>query len=125
MSRSEDDPSAFHAGIERVSRLDSQFAADFSWKDNLALARDSCLHGKNILPRYLAVFDVPQPGVQQFFNAMQLGAPEIAHIVKTLVNCCEAAVDPAEFCIHVTRSTAHVILPAMRCRRRIARSPEY
>lgn len=43
----------------------------------------------------IAIFDVLQAGVQHFFDAVQLGAPQVAHFDET-------AIDDVESHIHVT-----------------------
>jgi hypothetical protein len=41
---------SFDYDFQRIPRLQSEFASDPAGDDNLALRRDSCEHGKTILP---------------------------------------------------------------------------
>jgi hypothetical protein len=41
----------------------------------------------------LPLFQVPEPSVQNLLDASQLGAPEVAHIVKSLVYSIEARIE--------------------------------
>ena len=50
MTGGEDDLPAFHAGVERVAGAKSEFSPDRTGEDNLPLAGNTGLHGKNILP---------------------------------------------------------------------------
>jgi hypothetical protein len=43
--------------------------------------------------------EVLEAGVQHFFDAPEFGAPEVAHVVETLVDCVEALIDPREPCV--------------------------
>jgi len=54
----------------------------------------------------VAFLDVLKARVEYFFNAPELGAPQVAHIVETLVHCVkalidrvEALIDPCEPCV--------------------------
>ena len=50
MAGRKDDLPAFHAGVKGVAGTKSQLAPDWTGKDNLPLAGNAGLHGKNILP---------------------------------------------------------------------------
>lgn len=41
-------------------------------------------------------FVVFQAGVQDFLDAMELSAPEVAHVVETPLDCVEAGIDRFE-----------------------------
>ncbi len=44
----------------------------------------------------MAFLDVLKARVEYFFNAPELGAPQVAHVVETLVDCVEALIDCVE-----------------------------
>jgi hypothetical protein len=45
----------------------------------------------------VAFFDVLEARVQHFFDTAELGAPEVAHVVETLVDCSESRVEKRHY----------------------------
>jgi len=48
--RNEHDAIAFHKRLEGIARTELQFLANNKRDDNLTFGRDTCSHGKTILP---------------------------------------------------------------------------
>lgn len=44
----------------------------------------------------VAFFDMLEARIQHFFDAAELGAPQVAHVVEALVDCVEAPIDRIE-----------------------------
>ena len=59
------------------------------------------------MKRGLAGLEMLQAGVQDFFNAVELGAPEVAHIVEALVQGVEPGIDGGKLGIHFGVQQAH------------------
>lgn len=53
-----------------------------------------------------ALLDVLEPGVQHFLNAVQLGAPQVAHLVESPIDSPETAIHVVEPGIHVSAQFA-------------------
>jgi hypothetical protein len=51
MAGGKDDLSAFHAGVEGIAGAKPEFSPDWAGKNDLPLAGNAGLHGKNILPQ--------------------------------------------------------------------------
>ena len=49
--------------------------------------------------RLRAFFDVLEARIEHFFDAPELGAPQVAHVVEALVNRVEASIHPCEPCV--------------------------
>lgn len=59
-------------------------------------------------------FEVLQPGVKHFLDAMQLGTPEIAHIIEAAIDCVKSGVDAVELIVNAIEFSVEFSVDALK-----------
>src|SRR5581483_11034248 len=66
-----------------------------------AVSRTLCFAGAGGALQREAFFEVLEPSIQHFFDAAQLGAPEIAHVIEAFVERLKPDLELVEACVEI------------------------